>query len=580
MDVRKDTFVVFSDIVESVRLFEVHAQAAADAWDDMLAFLEDPEFALHHKLHKVSGDGLILAAETGDHAVRIAMEINDRLSKARIGPEGTPISTRTGVSVGELIVGTRDVYGNALNLAARLADTALPGEILLTEQVRRSLSADFDRRLKDCGERFLRNVANPVRVHALRESEAESLPLMIPDSALKPLVAVMPFLQVGGNDENYPLGQAFADAIITELSTVRGFSVLSRMSTSRVSAASTKALDGARQHLKAHYLVSGHCAREGDKMTARVELCEVESGLVLWSQRVNGSVFDMLDGSGPTLAVVEQVVGQVLRHEHERSRNRPLASVENYTLLVAGVSMMHGLSREDFAHARELLETLATRASRQSTPLTWLAKWHVMHVLQGLSEDTGAATSKAMELTRRALDADPDNALAHAVEGFARTHLLHEFDEGNDCYSRALQANPSEPLAWLMRGTLRTFTGDGPGAVADTEEAMRLSPADPHRYFFLALMAGAHLCAGNNEYAIALADESLRANRRHLSTLRVKLTAEWRLGRHAAARETTQELLRIDPGFRLSNYLATAAAARFEIGKEVAQALKDSGAPA
>lgn len=580
MDIGSNTFVVFSDIVESVRLFEMHPHAAADAWDETLSFLDRPEFAGDHRLLKVSGDGMILAADSSDSALRIAIEIDDRLSHARLGPDDGGIATRTAITKGELIVGSHDVYGSSVNLAARLAASALPGEILLTEQVRRSLSADFDDRIEDCGERFLRNIPEPVRVHALRETKSPGLPLMIPESALKPLVAVIPFHQIGGDAETYPLGEAFADAIITELSTVRAFSVLSRMSTSRLSNAVGSKIENVRQHLKAHYLISGHCTRDGDRMTARVELSDVETGLVLWSDRTSGSVLDMLDGAGPTLVVAQRVVAEVLRHEHERSHSRPLAAVENYTLLVAGVSMMHGLSRDDFARARQLLDTLAKRASRQSTPLAWLAKWHVMHVLQDLSDDPRADASKAIELTRQALDADPENALAHAVQGFARTNLLHQFELGNDCYAAALQANPSEPLAWLLRGALRTFTGDGAGAVSDTEEALRLSPTDPHRYFFLALMAGAHLCAGNNERAIALAEQSLRANRRHLSTLRVKLTAEWRLGRGEAARATTKELMRIDPKFRLSDYKATAAAARFAIGQEVAQALKDSGAPA
>ncbi|MEL7167675.1 MAG: hypothetical protein AAGL96_19605, partial [Pseudomonadota bacterium] len=449
----------------------------------------------------------------------------------------------------------------------------------LTDNVRRNLSAAYDQRLEDCGDRYFRNVADPVRVHALRKNNDQTLPLMIPDGALRPLIAVLPFRQLGGGNSDYPLGEAFADAIITELSGMRGFGVLSRMSTSRVAAACETGLDDIQSYLQAQYVISGYCAQDGDVMNARAEVSEVDTGLVIWSGRVSGSVTDMLDGAGPTLQIVERFVREVVRHEHERTLSRPLDTVANYTLLMAGVSMMHALNRETFRTAHKLLDTLANRASRQSTPLAWLAKWHVMHVLQDLSDDTKADARTALDLTRRAIDADPGNALAHAVQGFAHTSLLHDFAQGDACYATALEANPSEPLAWLLRGALRTFTGDGAGAVADTEEACRLSPADPHKYFFLALMAGAHLSAGNNEKAITLADASLRSNCRHLSTLRVKLTAEWRLGQNDAARETTQKLLRIDPGFRLSDYIATAAAAKFSIGAEVAQALKESGAP-
>ncbi|WP_299609560.1 adenylate/guanylate cyclase domain-containing protein [uncultured Tateyamaria sp.] len=580
MYVTDEKYVLFADIVESVRLYEIDPNAISEAVNSLLGHLNEPAFSAQHKVEKVSGDGLILTTQTANHAVQIALDIADLMSRTKLGAGQDSIRMTTAIACGTFIVGDFDIYGNPINLAARLAGSGLPGEILLTDDVRRNLSAAFDRRLVDCGERYLRNIAEPVRVHALRSGSDDPLPLMIPEGALRPLIAVLPFRQVGVATSAYPLGEAFADAIITELSSLRGFGVLSRMSTSRVAASGDTQLEYIQTHLQAHYLISGHCAQQGDVMTARAEVTEVNTGLVVWSGRVSGSIVDMLDGAGPTLQLVERFVREVMRHEHARTLSRPLDTVANYTLLMAGVSMMHALNRDTFARSRTLLETLADRASRQSTPLAWLAKWHVMHVLQDLSDDPKADAQSALDLTRRAIDADPDNALAHAVQGFAHTNLLHDFEQGNAGYANALAANPSEPLAWLLRGALRTFTGDGKGAVTDTEEACRLSPADPHKYFFLALAAGAHLSADNNEQAIALAEASLRSNCRHLSTLRVKLTAEWRLGQIDAARNTTQQLMRIDPGFRLSDYKVTAAAAKFSIGAEVAQALKESGAPA
>lgn len=270
----------------------------------------------------------------------------------------------------------------------------------------------------------------------------------------------------------------------------------------------------------------------------------------------------------------------MIAREVDRAKCQPLPTLQAYTLLLGAVALMHRLSPADFKEARVLLETLIERAPRQCIPQAWLAKWHVLKVQQGWSEAAERDAAEALALTRRALDTDPQCTLALAVDGFVHTNLLKRLDVGEDRYDRALEVNPNDALAWLLRGTLHAFKGNGKAAVAQTARALKLSPLDPHRYFFDSLAATALVADHRFERALQLAERSLVANRTHTSTLRVKAVAEWYLGRHEDARRTVRELLRLDPGFTIGRYLDRTPATASYVGREAAEALAGAGVPA
>ena len=240
---------------------------------------------------------------------------------------------------------------------------------------------------------------------------------------------------------------------------------------------------------------------------------------------------------------------------------------------------MHRLSRESFNDAYRLLETLIERASRQATPYAWLANWYVLKVQQGWSDNREKDGKLALECTRRALEADPHSSLAHTIDGFVHTNLLRRLDTGLECYERALENNPNEALAWLLKGTLHAFMGQGLKAVDETQKALRLTPLDPHRYFYDSLAATACLSAHQYENAELLAIRSLNTNRVHTSTLRVLASSQWLQGKHDEARESAQRLMRLEPSLTVSGWLARSPSAAHEIGSEWATVLRQVGIP-
>ena len=246
---------------------------------------------------------------------------------------------------------------------------------------------------------------------------------------------------------------------------------------------------------------------------------------------------------------------------------------------MGAVSLMHRLSLPDFAEAHRLLQAVIDRGVRHPLPIAWLGNWHVLRIQQGWSDDWPRDTYLALGCTKRALDMDPDNSLALAIDGFVHVNLLKKFDVAEDSYERALAVNPSNALAWLLKGTMHAFKSEGERAIEYTERALALSPLDPHRYFYDSLAATAAVSAGRWERAIELAQHSLKANRKHTSTWRALIVAQWQLGRFDEAKRSVQELLKLQPTMTVSGWLKGSPAAGYEIGRLAANVLRRAGVP-
>jgi tetratricopeptide (TPR) repeat protein len=209
-----------------------------------------------------------------------------------------------------------------------------------------------------------------------------------------------------------------------------------------------------------------------------------------------------------------------------------------------------------------------------------MAKWHVMRVQQGWSVDSRNEGHAALECTKRALEMDPNCSLALTIDGLVNTNLLKRLDVAQERYETALQVNPNDSLAWLLKGTLHAFKGEGKIAVEHTQRALKLSPLDPLRYYYDSLASTAALAAGHYEHAIKLAESSLRANRTHTSTLRALAIAQWQLGRVEEARRTVGELMRLEPSLTIAGWRERSPSSAYETGRLWAEVMQKAGVPA
>jgi len=310
------------------------------------------------------------------------------------------------------------------------------------------------------------------------------------------------------------------------------------------------------------------------------ELCDAVTGHVVTARSLRAALADLTaPGAAAVAELAAQLCDAVVQHQLARVRHLPLPSLEAYALALAGVTLMHRFSVDDFARAEGCLDALAERVPRHAMPYAWLARWHVFRVVQGWSPDPDRDRARARDLSQRALDIDPDSSLALTVAGSVKVSLFRDLDGAARLYDDALRRNPSEALAWLLLGTVHTFKGDGEAAMRHADEASRLSPLDPMRFYFDSHAAAAAVTAQQYDKAVALAERSIKANRMYQTTWRSLAIAQAMAGRVGEARTTVQHLLALEPGLTADKFLAQSPAGRFAHAQRFAEALREAGLP-
>jgi tetratricopeptide (TPR) repeat protein len=283
------------------------------------------------------------------------------------------------------------------------------------------------------------------------------------------------------------------------------------------------------------------------------ELADARDGRIVWSERFQGDLADVFALQGELARRVVQSVAPFVRSlELHRARITSFEQLDAYGITLRGVELMHRLSREDFLQARSAFETAIARDPLAPAPHAWLAKWHVIRVAVGASDDAAQDGVAAAASAERALGCDPDDALALAVNAMVAAWLRRDFEASERHLGQALVANPNEPLAWLWRGLVHAWRGHGAEAVACSERALSLSPLDPMIYYFNSLAGMANLVGDCYDRAIELSVRSLRENRLHTPTYRQLAAAQVLSGRLAEARETMAALRELEPGLTAS----------------------------
>ncbi len=577
--------VVVVDVVESVRLMEQGEEDFVRRWHAFVADVMSsllPQYG--GRLVKSLGDGLMVEFEAVPPAIQCAIAMQTAIAQSNAGrPADRWMYLRVGAHVADVFADEHDIYGAGVNLAARLTTLAGPGEIVVSADVRDRLTPGLDAEVEDLGECYLKHMTGPVR--AYRAGPLGSRPVVHAGASsatqLRPSIAVVPLACRGDDPRLRVIGEVIADEVINTLSRTAEMHVISRLSTSAFRDR-PDLLGDAKQFLQAHYLASGVCQlMSGDKLRLHIELVEVVSGHVVWSDTWSLTI-DAALGQDAELAdqISVRIAVAVLANELRQARTRPLPNLDAYTMLLGGVMLLHRFSPRDFERSKEVLESLTQRVPRHAAPWAWLARWHDLKVFQGWSADPKVDREAALSHCRRALDIDPESSIALTTAGAVHGVLLKDLDAGIGYYRRAIDSNPNEPLAWLLLGAAHAFRGDGDAATQASEHALRLSPMDPMRFFYDSLAATAAASAGQFDRAIELAKRSVKANRRHASTFRVLAIAQSLNGRMDDARETVAQLLVLEPQFTVQRFLERSPGADYDVGRRFAEALRAAGLPA
>lgn len=537
--------IVFADLVESVRLMQEHGFALVDRWR---AFVQETRQLLlpaqGGRLVRTAGDGLLIECPSAVQAIAVSFALHEAVLRHSEGlSEDQSMRLRVGVHCGEVVFDEQEAYGADVNLAARLAGAARPGETLISAAVRQPLADGLHAQLEDLGERYLKHIDRAQQVFLARPAGrgTELGPRQtsrLPVQDLRPVVAVLPFQSLPISPEGEALGHALADELIAALARHPGLRVLSRNSTALVANGDhdLAQLPKLQRVLNASFMVSGRLYRQGDLVRASIEMAGLPDGVVHWADQLNTTVSALFDGSDQLVPKAATRIGeQVQAHELLRVRNLPMDALAPYTLFVGASGLLNSLSPSDFDRAREAFAHLIERYPRQSAPAAMLARWHVFRIAQGWSADVADDQEQARRYAERAIDLDPDQAVAHAALGLVGMNAgfdLRAAEEHNDW---AIGAEPQEPHAHSQQAAVLSHLGRHEEAVAAAERAIQLSPLDPSRFLFESYAALAYAAAGDAEQALLYARLSLRRNHRHAPSHRLAISLLWLLGRREEA---------------------------------------------
>ena len=550
--------VLVMDLVESVRLTADDEAGVVALWHSFTQ-RAGALIAQHGgRVVKSLGDGLLAQFESARDTVQVALASHQLIRSANLGRSPDQhLYLRIGLNAAPVYVDRADIYGNGVNLAARLATLAGPGETIASSSLRDQITDGIDAEVQDMGECFLKHLTEPVR--AYRIGPPGPRPVLLSrreyDISLQPTIAVIPFAALSAdNDRAMTLGDAIADDVIAGLSQSASLRVISRLSTAPFRAGNTN-FHAVGVLLGAAYIVSGSYHLHSGRVTVRAELCAAHDGQIVWADRMTVDLADIFHGQDKMVpAVVANVGRAILQRELERARSLPIPSLEAYTLYVGSIFLLHRLSRAEFMRSRDLLEHLSQLYPRSATPHAMLAKWHLMYVLQGWANDPGNTRANAKTSAQRALELEPANALALAMEGIVLANFSQDLQAARDRCLAATQANPQEPYGWLHLGAVNSYIGDTQWVEEQILRAIALSPLDPARFGFESFLCYGKLASGKFAEAAQVARSSIRLNACHAPAHRHLSIALAMDGKLTEAREAAKGLMRVDPSFRIGSY--------------------------
>jgi adenylate cyclase len=506
---------------------------------------------------KHTGDGFLAMFEGVTDAASCAVGLQQSLGAlAAADSAENRLSFRMGITVSEAIMDSGDVFGEGVNIAARLQSYAEPGGIVVPAEVAEQLDRRLDVRRIDLGDLYLKNIRQPVRaVSLLLSSDREATSPFVarkPDS--RPSIAVLPFRKNLVNEEEGYFADGIVDDIIRVLSGFKELVVIARGSTLGLGGPMMDPRMVGRA-LGVRYVLHGGIARVGGRVRITTELSDATSGAILRADRYDRDAADLFELQDRiSMQVMATIAPQIREQELQRAKRKHPESMDAYDLVLQAIDLLYRMEYVPFSGARGLLQQARVFDADYAPAYAYAAQWHTFRIGQGWSANRREDAHEAARLAAAAVERDKYDAAALAISGHANSFLLHDYDTGIDLTDRALAAGPSSALAWNLASCTSSYIGEGREAVARAEHSLRLSPRDPLSFFYLCNLGIAHYADGNYEQAVqfgrkaAAQKKTFRAN---LRTLAASLVA---IEQVSEARTIAATLAEVDPSFRLSTY--------------------------
>jgi adenylate cyclase len=548
---RRLAAIFAADVAGYSRLIGTDEEGTIERFQAHRRELFDPKIAEHQgRIVKMTGDGFLVEFASPVRAVRCAIEVQQGMADRNADlSEDQRLEFRIGINLGDIVVEDGDVYGDCVNVAARLESIAEPGTVYISRAVREFIQDRAEIVPEDLGDRTLKNIAAPVRVFriaplglAARPTPAE--PPKLPD---KPSIAVLPFMNMSSDIEQEFFSDGITEDLITDLSKVSGLFVIARNSSFAYKGRSVKVQDIARD-LGVRFVLEGSIRKAGNRVRITAQLIDATNGGHLWAERFDRDITDIFETQDE---VVEKIVGvlsvTLTKREEERIARRGTSNLKAYEFWLRAREAFSRTTREAVEESKTLHRQAIEEDPRFATAHAGLALVGISEYASGWTPDP--AQDECERWARRALELDPQEPVSHMALGnvllWRRQHdaALAEF--------RQMTAiDPNFAQGHMATGLGLTYAGQPAEALEAFAFAMRLDPHFPAIVFHF--VAQAHFALGHYEVAAELLKERIVRNPATDSSRVLLASAYGHLGRVDEARAAWAEMLTINPDFSLA----------------------------
>jgi adenylate cyclase len=450
--------------------------------------LLDPKIAEHHgRIVKTTGDGVLVEFASVVDAVRCAVAVQRAMTERNVElPQEKRIEFRVGINVGDIIIDGDDIYGDGVNVAARLEALAEPGGLCISRKVRDEVRDKLDLAFEDMGEQQVKNIARPVRVFriaapAVVQSTASAKPaLALPD---KPSIAVLPFTNLSGDPEQDYFADGIVEDIITALSRVHWLFVIARNSSFTYKGRAVDMKQVGRE-LGVRYVLEGSVRKASNRVRITGQLVDAVTGAHVWADHFDGALDDIFDLQDRVTASVAGIIEPKLRQaEMERARRKPTEKLDAYDLYLRALAQVNE-SYQGNLEALKLLRRAIEIDPHYAAPYGLAARSYLVQKVRSWVPPSDPALAEGIRFAKLAASLGQDDPETLWMAGHALAVMSGDLDGGIALIDRALTHNPNSANAWRASGMVRAFLGDSETAIAHLERSARLSPLDFFAYLY------------------------------------------------------------------------------------------------
>ena len=474
----------------------------------------DPEIAAHNgRIVKLMGDGALVEFGSVVDAVECAVAIQQAMAIRNADvPEDQRIVFRIGVNLGDIIVEGDDIYGDGVNVAARIQEIADVGGVAISAAAHDQIAGKVEAGFEDAGEQTLKNIAKAVRVYRWAEggaAPAHETPLALPD---KPSIAVLPFDNLGGDPEHDYLADGITEDLITALSKIHWFFVIARNSTFTYKGQAVDVTRVARE-LGVRYVLEGSVRRGGSRVRITAQLVDATTGNHVWAERYDREIEDIFDLQDEmTQTIVGAVEPELGAAERQRAARKPPSNLDAWETFQRGLWHLWAFTGDDNAEAQRLLRHAQDLDPTFATAYAFESYSHYLDAILGYSDAPGESLAAALAPARRALALDDKDPVAYFALG--RVYQMRgEHDAAIAELETALALSPSYAQAHHGLGMALALSGRLAEAAESFDRSMRLSPRDPLMFAVITVRALTCILQGEDEAALDWARKAVREPR-------------------------------------------------------------------